>query len=444
MVDFLLPALGETVTEARISTWLCRVGDRVAEGQPLLEVETDKVDTELPSPVTGVLAEILVPDGEIAEVGAMLARIDTAPAPQDARTAGGGVPEPASASAPRPGGRRTGHPKIRSPLTRRLVREHDLDPDTIPGTGHDGRITAADLRAVIAAGSDPRPAPPSPAEAAPPLRASAPPSPVEAAPPLRASAPPSPRRAPAPSPAPSAAQDDASVFEPFNPIRRRTGERMLLSATTIPQVTTIVTVDYERVHQVRRAHAAAFKEREGFSLTYLPFVTYAVAQALQRFPHLNATVEDRGLRVHRRVHIGIAVDLDFQGLVVPVVHDAAHLQPTGLARRISALAAAARSHTLGLADVQGGTFTITNPGGHGTDGGTPLINPPQVAILSVEGISKRPVVVRTADGTEGFAAHHVGRLSLSWDHRAVDGAYAAAFLDDVRRQLETGDWAALL
>ncbi len=266
---------------------------------------------------------------------------------------------------------------------------------------------------------------------------------------------PSPAPAPAPrtaTPAPAAAARKPTprraaggdTVEPLNNIRRRTGEHMVLSKDVSPHAVTAVEVDYENVERVRRRHRDAWKQEEGFGLTYLPFIARAVIDALRDFPHLNATVGDGELVVHNFVNLAFAVDLDFQGLLAPVIHDADDKRLRAIAREISDLADRARSKQLSVDDVTGGTFTISNSGSFGTYFVLPIINQPQVAILSTDGIRRRPVVVTDVDGNEAIAIHSVGVLAMSWDHRAFDGAYAAAFLAEVKHLLETRDWEAEL
>ena len=289
--------------------------------------------------------------------------------------------------------------RVRSPLVRRLLAQHSLDPATISGTGSEGRITRDDvLRMVSSAPEHPMTTPPNTIE---------------------------------------------GHWEKFSGIRAKTGERMLLSHATIPQVTTIISVDYENIARVRVARNPAFKSEFGFSLTYLPFIAYAVASALREYPKLNASVEDKGLRVHPNVDLGIAVDINHTGLMVPVVRTAQDLSITALARQMQELANGARERKLSMDQITGSTFTITNVGAYGTIAGTPIINPPEVAILCVEGISKQPVVVEMPDG-DTIGIHHMGALSLSWDHRAIDGAYAGEFLARTRTILQTTDWSHLV
>ncbi len=449
MADVEMPQLGETVTEGTITKWFKAVGESVAQDEVLFEVSTDKVDSEVPSPAAGYLAEILVPEGETVDVGTRLAVLSDAPpsgagaapaaeapaaeapaaeapaqeAPvQEAPTAPAEAPAAAptaAAHAPEAPAAPSGPPKLLSPLVRRLIEDHGLDAGAITGTGIGGRITRGDVEAVIdlQRGSAPatRPAP----AAAAPAAASAPP-------PVRSGSP----------------RDDR--VEKLNHIRVRTGEHMVRSKATSPHVLTAVEVDFESVEKVRRSHGASFKESEGFSLTYLPFISRAVVDAIEGFPYLNAAVGNGELIVHGRVNLAYAVDLDFQGLLAPVVHDADAKRLTALAREIHDLAARARSKQLSADDIADGTFTITNPGKYGTMMQFPVINQPQVAILSTDGIHRKPVVVTDGNGDEAIAIHSVGVLALAWDHRAFDGAYVAAFLDRLREIIQTRDWVAEL
>jgi 2-oxoglutarate dehydrogenase E2 component (dihydrolipoamide succinyltransferase) len=473
MADVTMPQLGETVTEGTITKWFKQVGDKVDPDEVLFEVSTDKVDSEVPSPAGGFIAEILVPEGETVDVGTKLAVIsDSAPAggsapaqEASAPEAPAPAPEPAPAPAPEPERAPAAAPepepapapppapapaaptpaapapaaakpagdgdgKVLSPVVRKLLNEHELDPSEIEGTGAGGRITRADVLAHIdKTKSAPQPA----AAAAPaaPAPAAVPSQPAAAAP----SAPAAPAAASAVAPSPV---DDEVV--PFSNIRKRTAEHMVRSLATSAHVLTAVEVDFENVDRVRRAHREEFKEREGTSLTYLPFIARTVVDTIEEFPHVNASVGDNELIVHHRIHLGIAVDLSFEGLIVPVVHDADGKRMRALAREIADLAARARNRKLGADDISGGTFTITNPGPFGTFITAPVINQPQVAILSTDGVKKRPVAIELPDGSDGIAVHPVGLLALSFDHRAFDGAYASAFLNRCREILETRDW----
>ncbi len=328
-----------------------------------------------------------------------------------------------------------------SPVVRRLIAEHNLDPGQIDGTGAGGRITRSDVLALIdrrnggtvrapqpqpaAPAARPQPAPPPPAPAA------AQPAPVAA-------------RAPAAPAAPLVEGGEHDTVVPFTNIRRRTAEHMVRSKHTSAHTMVAFEVDYSAVERVRLAEKEKFRQAEGFSLTYLPFITRAVVDALTDFPNVNSSVGDDALIVHHDLNIGIAVDLDFEGLLVPVIHEADAKRLRALAREISGLAARARAKRLTMDDISGGTFTITNAGPFGTFITVPVINQPQVAILSTDGVRKRPVAIELPDGSDGIAVHPVGNLVLSWDHRAFDGAYAAAFLGAVKEIVETRDWSTEL
>jgi 2-oxoglutarate dehydrogenase E2 component (dihydrolipoamide succinyltransferase) len=446
-----MPQLGETVTEGTITKWFKQVGDQVAEDEVLFEVSTDKVDSEVPSPAAGYVSEIKVPEGETVDVGAVLAVIadsppgdgsGAAPAAAEAEPAPAAAPEPEpepqpqpQAEAPRPepqpeplaaaaapSAPSDGGSKVLSPVVRRLLSENDLDPSLITGTGAGGRITRNDVLAVIE--SKPQ------AKAAP---AGARPAPQAApAQPAAAAGGPAPRVANAPG------QRDTPV--PFSNIRRRTAEHMIRSKQTSAHVYAAIEVDYEAVEQVRRAERDTWKQEEGFGLTYLPFISRAVIDAIREFPEVNSAMGENELIVHNYVNLGVAVDLDFKGLMVPVIHDADTKRMRAIAREISDLAARARSKKLSPDEIVNSTFTITNPGPFGTLLTLPIINQPQVAILSTDGVRRRPVVVDLPDGSEGISIHSIGNISLAWDHRAFDGAYAAAFLRDVKVRLETHDW----
>ncbi len=501
MADIEMPQLGETVTEGTITKWFKAVGDEVAEDEVLFEVSTDKVDSEVPSPAAGYLAEILVGEGDTVDVGTKLAVIsadqpsadgggetvgtdgvgavdaataadpeaqesaaaeataeataeapaeaaEPAPAPEPATAADGdgaadaSAQEPSAAESsgragPEAETRQDGRPArqrgssgaaadasggaqqsvLLSPVVRRLIDEHHLDAAEIQGTGSGGRITRSDVEQLIQSGA-----------AAPAVATRQAPDDVTRQ----------------PQPAGATAGGATDTVEPLNNIRRRTAEHMVRSKAASPHVFSLVEVDYEAVDRVRRAHKEQFKADEGFSLTYLPFVARALVDAIAEFPHMNATVGDGELIVHHEVNLGIAVDLNHQGLIVPVVHGAQDMRLRAIARRVSDLADRARSKKLSADDITGGTITISNNGGAGTLSTTAIINQPQVAVLSLEGVTRRPVVVTDASGTEALAIHSVGNLTLGWDHRAFDGAYAGAFLDRLRRLLQERDWEAEL
>ena len=456
MTDLVLPQLGETVTEGTITRWFKGVGDSIAVGEMLYEVSTDKVDSEVPSPMEGVITEIRVPEGETVGVGTVLAIVEvsegaeappspvavgaaesrpvSASAPETAPAAATPLPAPAPVAAPvaatapndsaadGPGSNNGG--RLLSPVVRRLVREHDLDPASLVATGVGGRITRSDVLNAIDDQQRSATAPPA-AD-----RASAPGPP------------------PAPTHVAAAAAagwtDGDSRFEAFNNIRHRTGEHMVHSVATSPHALTIVEVDYENVEQVRRAHREAWRASEGFSLTYLPFIVAAVTDALGHWPRLNASVEEGGLRLWRRRNVGVAVDLSYDGLIVPVLRDADSLSLRGVARTMNELAGRAREKRLTPDDITGGTFTISNNGSFGTYTTAAIINQPQVAVLSTDGVVRRPVVVTDRFGNESIVIHSVGHLAMGWDHRAFDGSYAAGFLGHVRQMLEQHDWGAEL
>lgn len=333
-----------------------------------------------------------------------------------------------------------------SPVVRKLVNEHNIDTSTITGTGIGGRITRSDVEAVIQsgrAGSAPAAAAVATSAVAATAVAAAPVAPAPVAPVAPAAPAPVAPAAPAPAaPAPTAAAAAGArdTVLPLNNIRRITGEYMVESKKVSPHVLTAVEVDFEGVERVRQAHRADFKAEEGFSLTYLPFIARAVCDTLHEFPHMNASVDATNLTVHNYVNLAIAVDLNFEGLLAPVIADADNMRLRGLARSIVDKAGRARSKKLAADEVSGGTFTLTNPGQYGTMMQFPIINQPQVAILSTDGISRKPVVVEDAHGNESIAIHSVGVLALAWDHRAFDGAYAAAFLNHLRTIIETRDW----
>ena len=459
MVDVTMPQLGETVTEGTVTRWFKQVGDEVALDEALFEVSTDKVDTEVPSPVAGVLSEILANEGDLVEVGQVLARLgseaaapvpaasepapppaapEPAPAPPPREPAAPPPPAPAVAPAVSEISESVGTGMVLSPVVRRLIAESGIDPTTIEGTGLGGRITRSDVEQAIRArgAATAAAAGGAPADAAP---AEAPTPPPEPSPPTESPRP-DPSRRSASLPAVVVRSGDSVV--PLNRIRRRTADHMVMSKQTSPHVLTAIEVDYEGVEKVRRASKQAWKAEEGFSLTYLPFIARAVVDALRDYPHLNASFGDDELIVHASVNLAIAVDIDFQGLLAPVIQRAEGKRLRQIARDIVDLANRARSRKLSPDDLSGGTFTLTNAGQYGTMMQFPIINQPQVAILSTDGVTRKPVVVTDNFGNESIAIHSVGVLAMAWDHRAFDGAYAAAFLHQVKELIETRDWEA--
>ncbi|HUS60908.1 MAG TPA: dihydrolipoamide acetyltransferase family protein [Acidimicrobiales bacterium] len=462
MPDITMPQLGETVTEGTITKWMKKVGDNVEEDEVIYEVSTDKVDSEVPSSFSGTLTEILVQEGETVAVGALLARIGdagaapaappaeaaAAPAPETkgdeveaakAEQAGQPeterAPEPAAAPAPQaapapaqaqapaaaassapvassmPAAATTGGGKVLSPVVRRLIAENNLDAAQIQGTGAGGRITRADVQAVIESGG---------ARSATPTAAAAP------------------AKAVAVQPLAKAGTGDTVVA--FSNIRKRTAEHMRRSLDTSAHTLVVIEVDYDNVDKVRNKAKSGWKAEEGFSLSYLPFIARATVDAIREFPNVNASVGDNQLIVHNEVNLGFAVDLSFEGLIVPVVHNADAKRLRAIARELSELSTRARSKKLAADDISGGTFTITNAGGYGTLITGPIINQPQVCILSTDGIKPKPVAIPLPDGGYGIAVHPLGNLAISFDHRAYDGAYASAFLARIKEILETRDW----
>ena len=397
-----MPQMGVSVAEGTVAEWRKRVGDWVEADETIVEISTDKVETEIPSPASGRVAEILFDVGATVDVGTVLARIDTAARPGEAHVDEESPPEVAVAP-PEPD---VPHAPPVSPVVRRIAAEHGVDLDRIRGTGLRGRVTKKDLLAYL----ETKPAPaPEPA-----LHSESPYREEEAAP----SAPQAPAPAPAPVAAPAAAGEQLSVM------RQRIGEHMRRSLDTAAHCTTVVEADMSRVEEARK--------REG--LSYLPYVCRAAIAALREHPLLNATLDGDRLTVHEDVHLGIAVSLGDDGLIVPVVRNAHELSHEGLAARIKDLAERARAKRLDPEEVRGGTFTITNPGAFGALLATPIINQPQVAILDLEAVVRRPVVV----GGDSIGIRPMTYLCMSWDHRALDGALAARFLSSVRGQLE--DW----
>jgi pyruvate/2-oxoglutarate dehydrogenase complex dihydrolipoamide acyltransferase (E2) component len=417
--------MGVSVAEGTIADWKKKPGDWIERDETIVEISTDKIETEIPSPVSGRVTEILVEVGVTVPVGEVLARIDTEskpgqshadehPSDDGAGMGGGGeasAPAPTTMDAPANGEQA---PPI-SPVVRRIAAEHRVNLDDVHGTGMRGRITKKDILAFIQNAERGTPA----ARPEPVLHMESPyreePAPVAKAAPAKAE--PAPASAATPEPEPVA----AAGGEPLSLMRKKIGEHMRRSLDTAAHCTTIVEADMSGIEAKRG------------KLSYLPFVARSVIEALREYPLLNATLEGDRITVHRdEVHLGIAVSLGEKGLIVPVVHDAHLLSEEGLAVKVKDLAARARENRLEPHEVRGGTFTITNPGRYGALLATPIINQPQVAILDLEAVVKRPVVV---DG-DSIAIRPMTYLCMSWDHRALDGAYAAQFLSEVRRRIE--------
>jgi 2-oxoglutarate dehydrogenase E2 component (dihydrolipoamide succinyltransferase) len=381
----------------------------------------------------------------------------------------GYVTKPASVLGAVPFGPTTGGTRVLSPVVRRLLSDNGIDPSEVTGTGIGGRVTREDVLAVIdarhgavpasvrqpAPAPPPPPPPPAPATAPPPMQAPPPPPPAPAPAPPPMQAPPPPPPPPIPvshGSSPAAQPGGLSALRPaagervipFSNMRRRTAEHMVRSKATSPHAYIGYEVDFENVERVRRAWGERFRAEEGFSLTYLPFIARATVEALRDYPNLNASVGEDSLIVHQQVNLGIAVDLDHEGLIVPVLHRAEEVTLRGVARRIRDLADRARTRQLTADDISAGTFSITNDGPFGTYFTVPIINQPQVAILATDGIARRPVVVTLPDGSESIAIRSIGLLGMSWDHRAVDGAYVSSFLRRLAEVLGTRDWAGEL
>ena len=510
MADVTLPQLGETVTEGTITQWFKSVGDTVAEDEPLFEVSTDKVDTEVPSPVSGTLTEIRVEEGDTVEVGTVIAVVGdgdaapaddssspkadteaapesepapepaadttqdttqdeevTGPAPDAAPQPEQSAPveakneeynknettEPAPPAEPKQTAAKAGDNRLLSPVVRRLVNDHDLDVDQIEGSGPGGRITRDDvLDHIDATGAKPQESSlPSPSSAPQSAPAPAPATASQGAP-EQSSAPqqsapqqqPSPQQQPAPAARPAASAPSVSAGErdevvKLSKIRQLTGDHMVMSKATSPHAFSVVEVDFANVDVTRGERKSEWKSDHGFSLTYLPFIARAVIDALGEFPHLNASVSGNELIVHDYIDLGIAVDLDYEGLLAPVVRDADTKRLGAIASEIHDLADRARNRKLAPDEISGGTFTLSNNGSAGSVLTMPIINQPQVAIISTDAIVRKPVVVGQG-GLEAIAIHPMGNLAMSWDHRAFDGAYAAGFLKKVKEILETKDW----
>ena len=415
-MDVIMPQLGETVSEGTVSVWHKSIGDAVSTKEPLFDVSSDKVEMEVPAPAEGTLLEIRVDAGTTVPVGEVVAIIvregevieakAAAPAAvrAEAEIAKADVAAVRSQSVKAANRDANGNPL--SPAVRRLVAEHGLEPTAIAGSGLKGRIKKKDVLAYLESGATRAPG----------------------------------RRIPAPPLSYSA--DDTEVI-PFNKLRKLTAEHMVRSKATSPHVLQAVEADFARVARARTGISAAWKKREGFSLTYLPFIAKAVCEAIRDFPRVNGAIDGENLVVFRRVNLGIAVDLDFDGLVAPVIKDADGMTLQELARAIRDVSERARTNQLKPDDFTEGTYTISNSGVFGTMITVPIINQPQVAILSTDGITKKPVVIETDEG-DTIGIRPVGVLAQSFDHRAIDGAYSAAFLNRVREILQTKDWTAVL
>jgi pyruvate dehydrogenase E2 component (dihydrolipoamide acetyltransferase) len=439
-IDVVMPQMGESIAEGTVVRWIKKAGEKVERDEPLLEISTDKVDAEIPSPASGTLSEILAQEGQTVAVNAVVARIAAEgegaaakPKPSVAQAiprapageVAGGTPRPAPPKpappklAPppqQPSNQATQQPLTQqpakvasleerrrtksSPLVRKIAAENNVDISQIEGSGVSGRVTKNDILAAISGGPAPSPAP-------------------------------------APAPAVEFAPGEATRIEPLSVMRKKIAQHMVLSKQTSAHVTTVFEIDFTNVEKLRREYKDAYSER-GVKLTYLPFIVQAVIAALRDWPIVNASVDESSITYHRDYNIGIAVALDW-GLIVPVVKHADEKNILGLARTINDLGERARTKRLSPDEVQGGTFTITNPGVFGGLFGTPIINQPQVAILGVGGVKKRPVVMEMEEG-DFIAIRPMGMLSLTFDHRLIDGAVADQFMAQVKSVLEAGQF----
>ena len=489
LVDVVMPQMGVSVSEGTVSRWAKAVGDAVASDETIVEISTDKVDTEVPAPAGGTVREILVPEGETVPVGTRIAVIDTGgggappadaaapPAPEapDAGTpapaaaepgqdapgpahfeerpiadAPAPVPEPA-ASAAEPedeatatnGGGESGELRtFMSPVVARMVAEHSLDVSKITGTGRGGRVTKKDVEQFMAGGGAAAPAPASAAPAAP----VAAPAPAQAAPPAPPAAAPAPAAQPAAAPPPSAAPATPGDFGPeeivpLTRMRQVIARNMRMAKDTAAHVTSVCEVDMTRVVQLRQELNPSYIKSYGIKLSFMPFFMRAITEAIPYWPWVNAELRDNQLVIKKYVNLGIAVATDGgKGLVVPVIRNAENMNLLGLARALGDIAERARAGKLTPDDLSGGSFSITNAGVFGTLIATPIIPPPQVAIIAIEAIVKRPVVVSDELGNDSIAIRHMMYLPISYDHRLVDGAYAAQFCQRVKKNLES--WSA--
>ena len=456
-VDVVMPQMGVSVSEGTITRWLKQEGEQVEADEPLLEISTDKVDTEVPSPASGTLTQILVQEGETVDVGTKLGQIGgTAGAEAPTETAEPEPPaptaeeatEPATAqaaptasepsAAPPAADQPSGNGKaFVSPVVARIAGEHGIDPSQVPGTGTGGRVTKKDILAFVeSGGAKEQPQAPAPTPA-PPAQQAQPKAPAPQAPPP-AQAPPPPKPKP-PAPAPVAAGETlpGETVEPITAMRRGIAEHMRRSLDTAAHVTSAIEVDFSRVVAVREQLKKEYQAAYGVNPTYLAFVAKASVETLRDYPYVNAEMRGDSIVTRNFVNLGIAVELaEGKGLIVPVIRNAEGLNLLGLARGIAEIAAKARNKQLVPDDVQGGTFTITNPGGYGTFHGTPVISQPQSAILGTYALVKRPWVVEDELGQDVIAIRPLMNITLTYDHRLVDGALAGRFLRDLRERLE--------
>jgi pyruvate dehydrogenase E2 component (dihydrolipoamide acetyltransferase) len=439
MIDVVMPQMGESIVEGTLTKWLKKPGDTVGRDEPLFEISTDKVDTEIPSPSAGVLAEVLIEEGKTVGINTIVARInDGASAPATPEPATAAAPTAAAPEPPAPVAEADGSPEPvatvveetagpLSPLVRKMARENNIDLSQVKGTGAGNRITKQDLESYIAARTA---APAAPVAAPAPVVQAAPPPP-----PARPQAPPPPQAvATIPQPVAMASPMPGERVEQMSVMRQRIAEHMVFSKHTSAHVTTVHKVDFTKIAKLREKAKANVEAQYGFSLTFLPFVLKATCVALRQFPILNASIQgDTNIIYHRDINLGIAVALE-NGLIVPVIRNADEKSVIGLQRSVADLAARARSRQLRPDEVKDGTFSITNFGSFGSVFATPVINQPQVAILGTGTVEKTPVVIDDA-----IAIRSIAYLALTFDHRLIDGALADQFTGKIKSILE--GWA---
>lgn len=456
--DVVMPQMGVSVSEGTVSRWLKAEGERIERDETLLEISTDKVDTEVPSPASGIVTKIFAQEGDTLDVGAKLAEISTgdgsapaaAPAPAATPTPVASAPAPAAVPAPIPvmasapvpvptatngnGNGQAASPstpgRFVSPIVGKIAAEHGVNVDLVPGTGNGGRVTKKDILGYIASGA------PAPAAAAT--------APVAVASPVAATPAPPVATPAAPMAATPMFTGDERVVN-FSPMRKAIARHMVESISTSAHVTSTIEVDMTNVVNMRAHVKDEIAATWGVKVTFTHFVIRALIDGIAHWPMINAEIRGESAVIKNYLNLGVAVALDGgEGLIVPVVKNAEERNLVGIARAVNDLAVRARTKQLGPDDVVGGTFTLTNPGVFGTIHGTPVINQPQVAILDTEAIVKRPMVLTGADGSESIAIRSMMNLCLSYDHRLIDGAYAAQFLAHMRQNLQTWDYARFL
>jgi pyruvate dehydrogenase E2 component (dihydrolipoamide acetyltransferase) len=462
-VDVVMPQMGVSVSEGTITKWLKSEGEQVEADEPLLEISTDKVDTEVPSPASGTLTQIVVQEGETVEVGTKLAQIGGAESTEAAEaTPAEEVPEPATAqaaaesaaasgaegetpapepvveappvapTAPAGDGAADGKSFV-SPVVARIASEHGVDPGQVQGTGRGGRVTKKDILSFIEQG----------APAAAPTAPEAPPAPPERRPAPTPPAPPATAPAAEPAVPQPVGAAEGEQLEPISAMRRGIAEHMRRSLDTAAHVTSAIEVDMSKVVSIRKKLKPEYQKAYGINVTYLAFIARATVETLRDYPWINGEIRGEQIVTRNYVNLGFAVELaDGKGLIVPVLKHAEGLNLLGIARGVVDIAQRARDKKLSPDDVQGGTFTITNPGGYGTFHGTPVISQPQAAILGTYAVVKRPWVIQDDRGEDVIAIRPIMNLTLTYDHRLVDGALAGRFLRDVREKLETWDESA--